>query len=308
MNDEIREGLQAAQKKLPAALLYDDLGSTLFEAITRLPEYGVARADETLLPTHIDTCVQSFSQAIDVIELGPGHGRKAKVVLASVLRHQPSARFFAIDVSGEALRACKRTLDEVPHVATTLIEGSFIDGLRQLPARDSMRRRLVLFLGSNLSNFDRHESSRFFCDVRATMHEGDALLLSADLEKPVDQLLPAYDDSLGVTAAFAKNALGRLNREFRADFELQNFAYDCRWNSELRRIEMHLRAKDACVVHLVDLELQVPFSKDETVLVESSHRFNVAELEAFGRRAQFEKKLTFVHASWPLALSLFVAT
>ncbi|MFO0601129.1 MAG: L-histidine N(alpha)-methyltransferase [Myxococcaceae bacterium] len=305
MRDELRRGLLAAQKTLPSSLLYDALGSVLFEAITELPEYEVARADLRVLSEHARDAMPFLEKRVDVVELGPGHGRKARVVLAEVQRRQSQVDFVAIDVAAAALEGCKRQLEDMEGVKVTGVEDTFIAGLRRAPR--FAPRRLVLFLGSNLSNFDRRESLAFFNDVRATMEPGDALLLSADLEKPPAQLLPAYDDALGVTAAFNRNLLVRLNREYRADFDVSAFAHEVRWNAEPRRIEMHLRATRACEVSIPGLELSVRFAANETVWTESSHRFNVNELNDWGREARFSTAATWVDRVWPLALTLFIA-
>lgn len=305
MRDALRSGLLAPQKTLPSSLLYDELGSVLFEAITHLPEYEVARADARVLSEHARDVMPLLDGRVDVVELGPGHGRKARLVLAEVQRTQPEVDFIAIDVAAAALEGCKRQLEDLREVKVTCVEDTFLGGLRRAPR--FAPRRLVLFLGSNLSNFDRRESLAFFNDVRATMQPGDALLLSADLEKPAARLLPAYDDALGVTAAFNRNLLVRLNREFGANFDVRLFAHEARWNAEARRIEMHLKATRACEVAIPGLELSLRFVENETVWTESSHRFTVDELQAWGRTARFATAACWVDAAWPLALTLFIA-
>ncbi len=308
MNRLIREGLTARQKRLPSALLYDDLGSALFEAITLLPEYEVARVDTALLSGSIAAALALLPGPLEVVELGPGHGRKARLVLEPVAARQPTTRFIAVDVSAAALQGCRRHLEDLKTVAVTGVEGTFIDGLLEAPARPLGHRRLVLFLGSNLSNFDRAESLQFFRDVRAALEPGDALLLSTDLEKPAARLLPAYDDALGVTAAFNKNVLARLNREYGATFDLSAFTHEARWNAEARRVEMHLRAVRATTAEVKQLELEVRFATGETVWTESSHRFNLDELRAWGLASRFATTKAWVNHEWPLALSLFIAT
>lgn len=305
MRDEVRRGLLAPQKTLPCALLYDDLGSVLFEAITHLPEYEVGRADLRVLEQHAREVTTSLEGRVDVIELGPGHGRKARLVLTELLRTQREVDFVAIDVSAAALEGCRRELQALSGVKVTAVEGAFIDGLRRAPR--FAPRRLVLFLGSNLSNFDRVESAAFLAAVRATLEPGDALLLSADLEKPERLLLAAYDDALGVTAAFNRNILARLNRELGANFDLSVFTHQARWNGAARRIEMHLRAERACDVSIPALDLCLSFRPLETIWTESSHRFNVDELQEWARDARFATAARWVDRAWPLALMLFVA-
>ena len=307
MHDLIRAGLSTTPKTLPAALLYDDLGSTLFEAITLLPEYEVARVDAAMLAAHAETATARAGGPLELVELGPGHGRKARIVLGPVTGRQAATRFFAVDISSAALDGCKKHLEDLTSVEVVPIEATFVEGLGRLPARQPGHRRLVLFLGSNLSNFDRAESLRFLRDVRATLEPGDALLFSADLEKEPARLLPAYDDALGVTAAFNKNVLVHLNRAWGASFELPNFAHEARWNPEARRIEMHLRALRACDVRVEALGLDLHFDEGETLWTESSHRFNTAELARWATEARFEVGELWVDDAWPLALTLLVA-
>jgi dimethylhistidine N-methyltransferase len=308
MNDLLRQGLLARQKTLPSALLYDELGSVLFEAITYLPEYEVARVDARLLGAHVTGALALLPGPLEVVELGPGHGRKARLVLQGVLARQASTRFVAIDVAASALEGCRRHLEDLAGVEFAAVEATFVEGLERAPTRRPGHRRLVLFLGSNLSNFDRVESVRFLRDVRRALQPGDALLLSADLEKPAARLLPAYDDALGVTAAFNLNLLVRLNREWGADFELAAFAHQVRWSAAERRVEMHLVALRACEVTVPRLELALHFEPGETLWTESSHRFNVAELQAWGLEAGLRCEQAWVDQAWPLALTLFVAT
>jgi L-histidine Nalpha-methyltransferase len=308
MDELIRAGLTASQKSLPSALLYDELGSILFEAITYLPEYEVARVDTRMLEAHVSSALALLPSPLEIVELGPGHGRKARVVLERVIAQQGSTRFVAVDVSTGALEGCRRNLEDLSTVEFTGIASTFIEGLRQAPVTRPGHRRLVLFLGSNLSNFDRHEALRFLKDMRQALSPGDALLLSADLEKPSARLLPAYDDALGVTAAFNKNVLVHLNREWGANFDVATFAHQVRWNDAARRVEMHLCAERACQVSLPKLELKLELRQNETIWTESSHRFNLAELKSWGLEVGLKTEQTWVDKAWPLALCLFVAT
>lgn len=308
MDELIRLGLLARQKTLPSALLYDDLGSVLFEAITLLPEYQVARVDTAMLRRHSGEALAALADPLELIELGPGHGRKARIVLEQLARRQPATHFIAVDVSSAALEGCRRQLEDLSTVHVTGLEATFFEGLAKLPPRLPRHRRLVLFLGSNLSNFDRRESLRFLRHVRNALEPGDALLMSADLEKSPELLVPAYDDALGVTAAFNKNVLAHLNRDWGADFDLTNFAYEANWNAQARRIEGHLRALRPCRVRVKRLELEVSFAAGESLWTESSHRFNVAELREWGLEAGLHCTQSWVDEGWPLALSLFIAT
>ena len=308
MNELIRSGLWATQKTLPSAYLYDGLGSLLFEAITLLPEYEVARADTRMLGAHLLDALSILPGPLQVIELGPGHGRKARVVLSEVIKRQALTSFVAVDVAAAALDGCRQHLEDLAGVTVSTIEGTFIEGLRRAPSPPKGHRRLVLFLGSNLANFDRIAAQAFLKDIRSTLAPGDGLLLSADLEKPAEQLLPAYDDALGVTAAFNKNVLLRLNRELGANFDVRVFEHEARWSASARRIEMHLRATRACDVQVKALHLNLHFDAGETIWTESSHRFSLSELRGWASEAGFSCAQAWVDEAWPFVLTLFIAT
>jgi L-histidine Nalpha-methyltransferase len=300
----VLRGLRGSPRTLPSALLYDALGSALFEAITELPEYGLTRADLRLIEAHAGDAVAALDGTVDVVELGPGGGRKAALFMRAVTARQPRAVFTGIDVSASALRECRRALEQLDGVEVRCVEGTYLDGLRGAE-RVQGARRLVLFLGSNLSNFDRRDALAFLRDVRATLLPGDALLLATDLEKPAAALLPAYDDALGVTAAFDRNLLVRLNRECGADFQLADFAHEARWSAPERRIEMHLVARRACEVRL--LGEAFAFAAGDSIWTESSHRFRVDELRAWADESGFRCARQWTDAAWPFAHSLFLA-
>ncbi len=302
LQDQIRIGLASRPRWLPAALLYDDLGSSLFEAITFLPEYELTRCDFTLLEKHSGSYLDALTGPVEVVELGPGAGRKAAVLLKALLARQTQARFVAVDVSAEALDGCRRTLESLANVSVETIRSTYIDGLARSQRGEGTR--LVCFLGSNLSNFNRAGGQQFFHDVRKHLKTGDALLLAVDLEKPAAQLLPAYDDALGVTAAFNKNVLVRLQREGESTLPLDAFVHRARWHAEGRRVEMHLEAVRP--VNGRVLGLTVRLEQGETLWTESSHRYSMPELEMLGATAGFRVAHSEVASPWAFAHVLYV--
>ena len=303
LQDEIRKGLRERPRWLPAALLYDDLGSALFEAITYLPEYELTRADFALLEKESARHLSTLKGPIEVVELGPGAGRKALVLLKALLARQTEARFVAVDVSAEALVGCRRLLEGLPGLRIDAIQATYIEGLERAPRTGATR--LVCFLGSNLSNFNRADQRAFFAAVRARLQPGDGLLIAADLEKSPGQLLPAYDDALGVTAAFNRNVLVRLQREAGSTLPLESFKHQVRWNAEGRRVEMHLEALEPVAGHV--LGVPVRLEQGETLWTESSHRFSLEELERLGTDAGFAVAHTAVASPWAFAHVLYLA-
>jgi L-histidine N-alpha-methyltransferase len=302
---DVRADLSKPQKELHSKYLYDELGSALFEAITRLPEYGVTRADERLLRTHAHDIAGLIPEHAAVIELGSGTGRKTRYVLSTLQQPDHALRYFPIDVSHEALARCRRELDDIADVHP--LECSYLDGLARAAAhRRPHESLLVLFLGSTIGNFERSYALEFLRDVRAWLKPGDALLIGADLVKDRDRMLLAYDDPTGVTAAFNLNVLGRINRELGADFDLNKFKHEARWNEGERRIEMHLRSRVDQSVFIPEADFRVRFQAGETIWTESSHKFHPQEMFEIATKTGFCVKAQWVDQEWPFVESLWM--
>jgi dimethylhistidine N-methyltransferase len=306
--EDVRAGLgREGQKTLPSRWLYDDLGTALFQAICRVPEYGLTRADARILNAHADEIVALAGLPARVAELGSGTGEKTRAILESLGR-RGSVTYIPIDVSALALATCEAELAGVPGVSIETFEGEYLEGLAHATAtRRPGERMLVLFVGSTIGNFDRGEGDAFLRKVRRRLRSGDALLLGTDLVKEVPRLIAAYDDPAGVTAAFDKNVLARLNRELHADFRLDRFAHEARWNPDERRIEMHLRSLGDQTASVPGAALEVVLREGETIWTESSHKYAPDELPAIARRAGFRCAGSWFDREWPFAESLFVA-
>jgi L-histidine Nalpha-methyltransferase len=278
----VRAGLCAKQKELQPAYFYDALGSALFDAITRLPEYTITRAETALLRAHGRAIVAAAGANLELVELGPGNGEK----LPLLLKHCPNCRVHLIDVSAAALESARRRLREAFDVEISWCEAQFAEGLAPLPP--SQRKRLVLFLGSNIGNFTPLEATDFLRVVHRSLSAEDMLLLGVDLVKGEQKLLAAYDDPLGVTAAFNKNILLRINRELGANFDLLAFDHRALWNAAASRIEMHLLSLFDQTVHIAALKLDVPFVAGETIWTESSHKYTEAGFRDLVQKSGFQ--------------------
>lgn len=306
--DDVRAGLsRPGQKELPSKYLYDEVGSALFEVITALPEYGVTRAEERVLARHALDIVARLPQPVAVAELGSGSGRKTRRILEALCRRRPTA-YCPIEISPTALQLCRRELSDIERISIVGYERDYLAGLREVgAARQGDERLLVLFLGSTIGNFARLAATRFLREIRAILRPGDALLLGTDLEKPVDQLLAAYDDPLGVTAAFNLNLLGRINREIGGDFSLGGFRHVARFNSEACSVEMHLCAVTTQRVTVRQANVSVTIQAGETIWTESSHKYRADEVIHMGADAGFRCEMQWVDADWPFAESLMFA-
>jgi L-histidine N-alpha-methyltransferase len=305
---DVRTGLtKPGQKELLSKYLYDDVGSALFEVISHLPEYGLTRADERLLRRHGHDIVERLATPVSVAELGSGSGRKTRHILEALCRRQRTA-YYPIEISPSALAMCERELSDIESISILGFEREYLDGLLEVAAhRKTGQHFLVLFLGSTIGNFDRPAGLGFLAEVRRILQPGDSLLLGTDLEKSSIQLLRAYDDELGVTAAFNLNLLARINRELDADFDLSQFEHMARINCEARSVEMHLRSRCHQTVHIPTAELTLELLEGETIWTESSHKYSPGEVFSMARTAGFRCEAQWIDEQWPFAENLLIA-
>ena len=292
------------QRELHSKYLYDDIGSTLFEVITLLPEYGLTRADERVLRKHASDIVACVRSPAIVAELGSGSGRKTRWILEALAKRDYTL-YYPIDVSSAALHACRNELGPIDAVHIVDILGSYTDGLKEVTTRRTAGESLlVLFLGSTIGNFERGPAEDFLRQVRSLLAPGDSLLLGADLVKPIPQLLAAYNDPIGVTAAFNLNILARINRELEGNFNISNFRHEARYNNAERRVEMHLRSEVAQTINIRAADFQFRMWAGETIWTESSHKFSLAEIQQMARKTGFVCEQQWVDPDWPFAESL----
>lgn len=305
---DVRSGLtRPNQKELPSKYLYDDVGSALFEVISHLPEYGLTRADERLLRRHAREIVDRVPGPVAVAELGSGSGKKTRWLLEAFCRRQRTS-YYPVEISHAALVMCERELSDIDAISIVGFEREYLDGLLEVAAcRRPGEHLCVLFLGSTIGNFDRAAGIDFLSEVRNILQPGDSLLLGTDLEKSSSQLLQAYNDELGVTAAFNLNLLARVNRELGADFVLAHFEHQARINSEARSVEMHLQSKRRQVVNIPAAEVVVEFQESETIWTESSHKYSPDEICVTAQKAGFRCQVQWIDQQWPFAENLFVA-
>jgi len=302
---DVREGLtRHGQRTVPSMYLYDELGTALFEAITLLPEYGLTRADERLLQRH--AILDELPGSLLVAELGSGTGRKTRWILEALARREP-VLYYPIDISPLALARCRQELAGLSGVSIVGLEYSYVEGVGEaVTRRRDGQRVLLLFLGSTIGNFERPAAAAFLREIRDCLAPGDALLLGTDLVKSVEAMLAAYDDPTGVTAAFNRNLLARMNRELGADFNLRCWDHEARWNAAERRIEMHLRSRARQTVQIPDAELCCDFAAGETIWTEACHKFDLADVACLAERSGFINKAQWVDREWPFAESLWV--
>jgi dimethylhistidine N-methyltransferase len=297
----------AGQKELPSKYLYDEVGSALFDVICLLPEYGLSRAGMRLLQRHSQEIVDLVPGRVVVAELGSGSGQKTRWLLEA-LAHRQRVNYYPIDISRSALFRCQQELGQMDMVSIVGFERAYLDGLQEVAARRrDGERLLVLFLGSTIGNFDRPAGDQFLREVRRILSSGDVLLLATDLEKPMSTLKLAYDDPAGVTAAFNKNLLARINRELDADFDLSRFQHVARYDESERRVEMHLRSLVWQRVTIRKAGFRFYLREGETIWTESSHKYGASEVIQMGARTGYRCEKQWFDLEWPFAQNLFLA-
>jgi len=306
----VREGLTARPKRLPAWLFYDEAGSRLFDAITELPEYYLTRTERGILMAHAAEMMAHAAAGarLRVVELGAGSADKTRLLLKAATDLQGAVLYEPVDVSATALEGARQRIElEIAGVTVTprVMDYTHGDGSRlHLGPVDCRERRLVVYIGSSIGNFEPHQAAKLLRRVRAGLRTGDSFLLGVDLAKEDSILLAAYDDAAGVTAAFNRNMLVRLNRELDAEFEPEAFAHCALWNEARSRIEMHLKSRGAQRVRVRALDLAVEFAAGESIHTENSYKYRPGQAEALLAEAGFRAEATWTDARGWFAVCL----
>jgi L-histidine N-alpha-methyltransferase len=299
IGEVVARGLAATPKALPSHLFYDARGSALFEEITALPEYYLTRTESSILAEQgdviVDDALRLAGGPVDVLELGAGAAVKTQILFRALLRRQGGCVFYAADLSGAALEVATARLGrEEPRVRVVPLEQAHEVALARSSERPSSAPLCVLFLGSSIGNYDDAEASKLLGAIRAAIGRRGTLLLGADLVKSPEVLLAAYDDASGVTAAFNKNLLTRINRELAGEFALDQFRHVALWNEAASRIEMHLESLVDQTVPIGALNMSVHLSAGERIHTESCHKYDEARVDRLLRSAGLVRVRSYV--------------
>lgn len=304
--EDVRTGLGLRPYTLMPKYFYDDLGSALFETITRLPEYYLTRVERDLLATYGSQIVAAFDGPLELLELGSGSATKTRLIIDAILAHQDELTFHPIDISPDALvESSEALVASIDALHVRAYAGDYFAVLRakSITARE---RVLALYLGSNVGNFEPPAARELFGLLSETLKPGDGLLIGYDLKKEASVLELAYDDPTGVTAAFNKNLLARINRELGGDFDLRAFSFFARYDEADGVVRSHLRADRAQTARIPGAGLEVAFEAGETIHTESSYKFTREEMVALLTPFGFAERRTFSDTAARYALSLFV--
>jgi len=285
---------------------YDDVGSALFDTITRLPEYYLTRIERDLLATYGAEIVAAFAGPLELIELGSGSAAKTRLIIDAILEGQDALTFHPVDISPDALVESSHALVAAhERLAVRAYAGDYFTVLRErrIATRD---RVLALFLGSNVGNFEPAPARELFGLLGAQLAPGDGFVVGYDLKKDRSVLELAYDDPAGVTAAFNKNLLARINRELGGDFDLRAFSFRARYDERDGVVRSYLRAERALTVHVPGAGIEVPFEAGESIHTESSYKFAPEDMAALLAPCGFSAARTYTDAAGRYALGLFI--
>ena len=290
-----RRGLAAHPKTLPPWLFYDETGSRLFDQITELPEYYLTRTERGIFEANAGAMIAraAAGDRLRLAELGAGSADKTRLLLAAAVRRQGAVVYEPLDVSESALEAAAERIErEQPRVLVAPHVVDYTIWLELGPPTPG-ERRLLLYIGSSIGNFEPDEAAALLELVRKSLRPGDALLLGVDLVKASDVLLAAYDDAAGVTAAFNRNILTRLNRELGADFDPAEFVHRAEWNPTASRMEIYLESKRAQSVQIPAFDFRVHFGPGERIHTENSYKYRPGQAEEMLARAGFRAEATW---------------
>ena len=295
-------------RQLPSRYFYDPLGSALFDAICHLPWYRITRAETRLLAGHGRAIFDAWTEGDTIVELGGGNGEKLVTLVEAGRRGATRLELHLIDVSANALLASARALSALGRVRVVTHEAPYEIGLEEV-RRERLRagRMLALFLGSNIGNFDPPGADAFLRGIRSALVRSDGFLIGADLVKPERDLLLAYDDPLGVTAAFNINLLVRINRELGADFDLEAFSHHAVWNAPASRVEMHLVSRRRQRVRIPAAHLEFDLADGESIWTESSYKYRTEDVVRMLERAGFRLMEQWIDEEDAFALTLVEA-
>jgi len=301
---DVRIGLGNSPKSLPCLYFYDSVGSSLFECICKQPEYYCTRAETEILQKHASDIAAIFSGASQIVELGSGSSVKTRILLEAFIDSKTPTTYRPIDISPRILADSTAGLKQAyPELDVHPISARYEDGLSLLDSTD--KNILLIWLGSSIGNFEPESAKKFIARLSHQLSTGDRLLLGIDLVKNPAILEAAYNDRAGITAAFNLNILTRINRELGGSFHIERFKHRAIYNSALGRIEMYLISCCDQKVRINELDLNVSFSKEESIHTENSYKYNIGEIEELGKSAGLRLLDQWFDSGRQFSLNLF---
>ncbi|MGZ5509214.1 MAG: L-histidine N(alpha)-methyltransferase [Nitrososphaeraceae archaeon] len=299
---EVKNGLERKKKKLNPKFFYDKRGSELFEQICVQPEYYLTLTEYKIIIENINSLLKYYdSKDICIVELGSGSSKKTKILLNYFLKKQDgNLHYFPIDISQEMLyKSSLKLQSDLPKIINHPIASDYFEGIRTVTKfigsqKNIPNKKLILFLGSSLGNFEPKDAIIFLRNIREIIDKEDALLVGFDLQKKKNILEAAYNDGEGITAKFNLNILERINKELDGEFDLENFGHLAYYNQVKNRIEMHLISKVKQKVKVNKLNRVFDFEKGETILTENSYKYSLKSIEQLARKSNLRVERNYL--------------
>lgn len=275
--EEVHQGLTDFPKHLSSKYFYDELGDKLFQDIMNMPDYYLTNAEHDIFEVHKAEISDLFSEGNEkfkLIELGAGDGRKTKILLEHLVKTKADFKYQPIDISHNVLNQLEESINhELPDVHIEPLQGTYFEVLNRLNIENGIKK-VILFLGSNIGNFLHHQAIDFLKHIGDFMHDDDLLFIGFDQKKNPQTVLNAYNDASGITSDFNKNILARINRELRANFDLDKFVHWEVYDPETGAAKSYLVSKEQQSVFIGSLNLQIEFEPWETIHTEISQKYD----------------------------------
>ena len=289
--EDVRRGLSSKPKAVSSKYFYDDEGSRLFQEIMNLPEYYPTRAETEIFSEQTEEIYKAFDadkSEFDLIELGAGDGTKTSLLIDYFLKQQAAFRYVPIDISAEALNfLTEKFRAEFPALSMQTEQGDYFRTLETFKSK-SNRRKIILFLGSNIGNFSQAQAEDFFRSLRAAMNDEDFLFVGFDLQKDPRMIRRAYDDAQGVTAAFNLNLLTRINRELGGNFDLNEFSHYAAYHPIEGAARSFLISRKAQTVFIEALNESFEFAAWEPIFTEISQKYTLEMIDNLADAGDFQ--------------------
>ncbi len=297
---DIMMGLSSSPKFLLSKYFYDHQGSKIFEDIMRMPEYYLTDCEVEIFERYKKEIVADIGKSknkLEMIELGAGDGLKTKILLSHLLEQSIDFKYIPIDISANALENLQHDLKcNLPGLN---FDGRIGDYFQLISGLNGSANKVVLFLGSNIGNFNQLQSLQFLKQLYDALNPGDQLLIGFDLKKDPEIILNAYNDAHGHTASFNLNLLHRINHELDADFQLDNFYHKEVYDSETGMARSYLISKNMQHVNARKLEKTFHFLPDEKIFMEMSQKYDQQMINSLADNSGFEVERNFYdHRSW----------
>ncbi len=308
--NDVRIGLSSQQKFLSSKYFYDANGSRIFQDIMHMPEYYLTNCELEIFESKKQEIFEVFTNGenkYDVIELGAGDGLKTKVLLSHFHNQNASFDYIPIDISEKAVKNLVTDLElELPEIKINGKVGDYFQLMEEINQHDHSKK-ILLFLGSNIGNYNERDSINFLKKLRSVMHPKDLIFIGFDLKKDPEVILKAYNDPHGHTSAFNLNLLQRINNELNANFKLQNFKHHEAYDSQRGTAKSFLISLKKQEVEILDLNEIISFKERETIFMEMSQKYDMEMIDGLATKSGFEivrnfydKRQYFVNSIWKL--------